>query len=212
MDPVTGLSKRQLVAVALLIPLGIAASTIATFSSERGDPVCPEGRSEGCSISEAGEPVVIGVIADLDSDTSFGEELASATRGRAILGHDLRVDLFDAGCDVREASAAARDTTDDPPDYPPAALVLVSLCSEAAVAPLQIVQDEGIPGVAYGDSAEVVTPLEEHLVIEETEFTADLTDRLTNALSEVAVRDEQRVLIPLTELREALITGGLREA
>ena len=208
-DPVTGLSKRQGLALALLIPLGIVASTIATVRSERGDAVCPEGVSEGCSISEAGEPVVIGVIA---KDETVRGELAAATEGRSILGHPLKADLFATGCDVRESSEAARDATDNPPDYPPAALVLVSVCEAAAVGPLQIVEDEGIPAVAYGEASGVTTPLEHHLESEQPPSgVEDLFEVFADALDEIAVRDQDRLLIPLTALREVLLSRGFEQ-
>jgi hypothetical protein len=202
-DPVTGLSRKQGIALALLIPLGMVASTVATVRSERGDAVCPEGVSEGCSISEEGEAVVIGVIG----------EPASPAGGAEVFGHPIRADTFDTGCDVEETSHAARDTTDNPPDYPPAALVLVSVCEEAAIAPLQIAEDEGIPAVAYGEATSVATPLERHLVSEQPSAgVAELFELFSAALTEVAVQDGERVLIPLSRLRLALLEGGFRES
>ena len=209
-DPVTGLSKRQATALALLIPLGIVVSTIVTFRSEHGEAVCPEGVAEGCSISEPGEPVVIGVIAE---DASIRAELVSATTGRSVLGHSLKADLFATGCDVGRSSEAARDTTDNPPYYPPAALVLVSVCEAAAIGPLQIADDEGIPAVAHGGAAGITTPLENHLEADQpTPAIEELFELFAAALEKVAVEDEGRVLIPLTALREALVAKGFRRA
>jgi hypothetical protein len=207
-DPVTGLSRRQLLALALLVPVGIAASTIATVISERRQ-ACPDERN-GCSTSVAGEPIVIGVMAQ---GPSFREAVAAATSDRPeILGHRLHADLVNPGCSVRTSAEEARDVSDDPADFAPAAVVVTALCPAATGVAAQVLDDEGVPMVSLGEP-DSATPTSEQDLVTGVPIPppGELVERIAGALEDVAIEEGDRVVIPLTELREALVARGFLE-
>jgi hypothetical protein len=199
-DPVTGLSRRQLVMLALLVPLGIVASTVATVISEHARGACPDDRN-GCSTSEAGEPVVVGLM--------LGPGDPGLSTQRTVLDRRVQVDVVRPGCSVADAAFDARDLADDPPAYPPAAVVLADLCEESLGAVALILDDEGVPSVGLGDSRVPEPSPRQHLTTQGSEVPRQVVlDRAVEAISRVAIKDGGRVVIPLSALREALLAVG----
>lgn len=212
-DPVTGLSRRQLIALGALIPLGVMASTVATFVTERVQAACPDDRVE-CTGLEPGEPVVIGVLVATDADAtqSLREEVADALGSHPmILGHPVSVDFRDVGCSTEEAAEAARELGSDPPDEPPSALVVADACSAAAIPVAQILSDSSVTLVTLHEVPEVPTDPEYHLSAAGLDDAA-LLDRVLEAIERVAVRDGDNLLIPRRLLRDQLIAEGFSPA
>ena len=225
MDPVTGLSRRQQVAIGLLIPLGIVGSTVATLVDERGDDMCPD-QAYGCAALEEGEPIVIGVI------RTWPEPDLEALRFRPIHGHPVRLDVRVPGCSARAAAADVRELASDPPDEAPAVLVIAATCDAAVVPMAQILSDSGITFVSLGEVQSVPTSPPYHLVppgvdlaeqINGMGSASHLRDLLAKqaagplehaiaAIERVVIVDEDQLLIPRTRLRDALVEVGYRPA
>jgi hypothetical protein len=231
-NPVTGLSRRQAIALAVLIPLGIVASTVATAISEQVDSRCPDERYE-CATIRAGEPVVIGLVAASDASTDWPlrEAVERGIANMVIEGHPVLVDLRLPGCDAGAASEDVRELASDPPDEPPAAAVLSASCSASAVPMAQILGDTGITLVTLNEVRRVPTDPPYHLVAPQLDLPAETSglqgsglvshlrellashmggvlESMTAAIDRVAIRDGARLLIPRTPLRDALIQEG----
>jgi hypothetical protein len=223
-DPVTGLSRRQQIAIGLLIPLGIIGSTVATLVDERGDDACPDQAYE-CATLEPGEPIVIGVI-----QTWPEPELEALSFG-PIQGHPVRLDVRAPGCSAQAAAADVRELASDPPDEPPAILVIAATCDAAVVPMAQILSDSGITFVSLGEVQSVPTSPPYHLVppavdleeqimgLQAIGSASHLRDLLAKqaggplqhaiaAIERVAIRKEDQLLVPRTPLRDAMIAEG----
>ena len=227
-DPVTGLSRRQHIAIGLLIPLGIVGSTIATLVDERGDDLCPDQAYE-CATLESGEPIVIGVV------HTFPEPDLEAMRFPRIQGHPVRVDVRVPGCSARAAAEDVRELASDPPDGPPAVLVIAATCDAAVVPMAQILSDSGITLVSTSEAQSAPTSPPYHLVSPPVDVAEQLTglqsigsashlrDLLAKqaagplqhaiaAIERVAIRKDDQLLIPRTPLRDAMIAEGYERA
>lgn len=236
MDPVTGLSRRQLIALAAVIPLGIVASTAATAISERSDAACPDESYE-CASLEPGEPVVIGLLAASDASTKWPlREAAAQGIGRTLIGgHPVRVDLRFPGCSPEAASEDVRELASNPPDEPPAAVVVGAHCPEAAIPMAQLLSDTGTTLVSLNEVGAVPTDPPYHLLAPELDLQGEasglqgiglvshLRDLIAGhvggvledviaAIDRVAILEGESLLIPRTPLRDGLVEAGYKSA
>ena len=235
MDPVTGLTRRQAILLALLIPFGIAASTVATVISQDVDELCPDEKWE-CVEIEEGEPVVIGLVAASGASVRWPlREAVEDGIGRTLIGpHAVLVDPRTPGCSAEEASDDVRELASDPPDEPPATVVMGSPCERTAPAMAQLLSDTGTTFIALNEVGPIPTAPEFHLVAPETSFAADasgvqgiglasqlrdliaghlagLLEDVVRVIEDVAIIDGNRLLIPRTPLRDALIEAGFHQ-
>jgi hypothetical protein len=233
-DPVTGLSRTQQIAIGLLIPLGIVGSTVATLVDERGDDTCPDQAYE-CAALESGEPIVIGVIDASAPSTAWPLADLRSESFPPIQGHSIQLDVRRPGCAADAAAEDVRELASDPPDEPPAVLVLAAACDEAAVPMAQLLSDSGISLLTLGTVSPVPTSPEYHLVASApdlraqtaglqpvgavshlrellVEHAAGVLEDAVTAIQDVAILDEDQLLIPRTPLREALIAEGYPRA
>ncbi len=234
MDPVTGLSKRQQIAIGVLIPFAIAGSTIATIVDERGSDRCPDQAYE-CATIEPGEPVVIGIV---DASKSSAESPFSDLRDQSsssIHGHQVQLHLRRPGCSAEAAAQDVRELASDPPDEPPAVLVIAAACDEAAVPMAQLLSDSGVTLLTLVEVRPVPTSPAYHLVAPEidlegqaagvqpigiashlrdliVEHVAGILEDAVDAIERLAIVDGEQMLVPRTPLRDALIGEGYRSA
>jgi hypothetical protein len=197
-DPVTGLSRRSLLALAFAVALGVVASTVATVV-ETSAAACPDP-AYGCAGFEPGEPVQIAAVVSSGHGDLGGAVPAS------VLGRPVRVLTFRVGCSVEEAALAARDIATDPPDGPPVLAAISATCSPAAVPLAQILDDSGISLLAAGEPASPHVPA--GFALEGLEPAAAATAVLEVA-TRVAVEHEGALLVPRTLLRDGLLAEGL---
>jgi hypothetical protein len=234
-DPVTGLSRRQLFALGLVIPLGVVASTVATFINERVDAPCPDKRYE-CTSLEAGEPVIIGLLDASDPSAGWPvEDVSREFEAMEVRGHPVHLEVGRTGCSPQAASEFVRELASDPPDSPPATLVVAGVCDETAIPLAQILSDSGISLVALNTAAPVPTDPPFHLLAPELDLQADVSglqgiglashlrqllvghiagvlEDTVSAVEGVGIREADHLLIPRTALRNELISEGFPPA
>ena len=236
LDPVTGLSRRQLIALAMILPLGIAASTVATAVSENVDEACPDESYE-CAALKPGEPVIIGLVgaSEPSLDWPLREAVEQGIGRTLIAGHAVLVDLRLPGCSAEEASQDVRELASDPSDEPPATVVVGAHCREAAVPMAQLLSDTGTTLVSLDDAGPVPTDPAYHLTAHRLDLSGDaagvqgigLASQLRDviaghlasvlegvalAIERVAIEDGDDLLIPRTPLRDQLVRQGFSPA
>ena len=232
-DPVTGLSRRQQIAIGLLIPLGIVGSTVATLVDERGDDLCPDQAYE-CATLEPGEPIVIGLLDAEDPPGAWPLREVQQQLPRTIEGHPIRLDARNPGCSAEAVAEDVRELASDPPDEPPAVLVVASGCHAAAVPMAQLLSDSGVTLVMLNEVDTIPTAPRYHLVARSLELSAPpvgtqaigiashlrelVAEHLAATLREtiqaiqsVMIRDGHELLVPRTALRDALLLAGFSE-
>jgi hypothetical protein len=213
-DPVTGLSRRTLLALGLIVVLGIAASTVATMIDVRGEPGCADERY-GCARFEPGEPVQIGSLFPDDLSGDRGVQAALSLSGE-VRGRSLKVLSFDGRCSAEAATEAAREFASDPPGEPPVVAVLGETCAAAEIPVAQILSDSGITFISVLEAADPPGPVSYYLAgspgtsVEEAAFTA--AEAVVRSAERVAVEHNGDLLIPRTQLRDALVAAGLSPA
>ena len=214
MDPVTGLSRRQQIAIGVLIPFAIAASTVATLVDERGDDVCPD-EAYDCVKLEPGEPIEIGIVdAALASEASLLSDLR-AQPFAPIRGHPVELDLRSAGCSPAAAAEEVRELASDPPDEPPSVLVIATACDETAVPMAQILSDSGVTLVMLDDGLPIPTAPPYDLLAPEPgglEAAPSTLEAALDVVERLAIGNEDLLVIPRTPLRDALVAEGYRPA
>lgn len=232
MDPITGFSRRALLALAGAVVLGIVAGTVATVIDARAEEACPDPEY-GCAALEPGQPIVIGALFPSEEEGGFGVQAALLSRGR-MLGHRLQPVSLDGRCSTEGAAEAARDFATEPSDGPPVVAVVGETCSQAEIPVAQILDDWGITFISAVEAAHVPVPVEYYLAgpgpgepgsrsvvanldtpgtLGRTELAAfRATDAVLDALGRVAVEDEGVLLVPRAQLRDALIEAGLSPA
>ncbi len=233
-DPVTGLSRRQHIALGLLIPLGIVGSTLATLVDERGDDACPDEAYE-CTTLELGESIVIGLVNASAPSEAWPVADLQAQHFPPIQGHPVRLDLLRPGCSAEAAAEEVRELASDPPDEPPAVLVIAAACDPAAGPMAQILSDSGITLLTLGDVAPVPTSPPYHLIVPELDLegqtlgvqpigsvshlrelivqhAAGVLEDAIGAIEGVAIEAGNQLLIPRTPFRDALIEEGYSRA
>jgi hypothetical protein len=224
-DPVTGFSRRSLLALGVVVSLGVVASTVATVIEARGDAACPDP-AYGCAAFEPAEPVRIGVLFPAEEPGRFGAVAAFLSR-QTLRGHPVQVASFDGRCSTEAATEAARELATDPPDGPPVVAVVGDLCDEAEIPVVQILDDSGITFVtALDPGAPAPVRLDRYLLapmappggvhldtprpLGEAELAAIAATRaILEVADEVAVDREGTLLIPRTPLRDGLVAEGL---
>jgi len=199
-DPVTGFSRRYLLALAAAVALGVVASTVATVM-ETSAPACPDPEY-GCAAFEPGEPFQIATVLS----SGHGDLGVSASVPASVLGRSVRVLTVRVGCSVEEASQAARDIATDPPDGPPVLAAIAATCSAAQLPLAQILDDSGISVLLAGDPAAPRVPA--GFALEGLEPAAAAAAVLKVAARE-AVEHEGALLVPRTGLRDGLLAEGL---
>ncbi|MGH2766508.1 MAG: hypothetical protein ACRDKA_11455 [Actinomycetota bacterium] len=219
MDPVTGFSRRALLALAGAVVVGIAAGTVATVIDAGTDDACPDPEY-GCARFEPGEPVQVGALFPDDSEGLSGVSAAVRSRG-TLLGRPLRVVPFDLSCSVRETAEAGREFATDPPDGPPVLAVITETCSAAEIPLAQILDDSGITLISTLHPAETPAPLPFYLagvgsaaeIAEPIEpAAAAAAETVLDVVERVAVEHEGDLLVPRTQLRDGLLEAGLTPA
>jgi hypothetical protein len=222
-DPVTGLSRRAALGLLAAIVVGIAGGTVAQYVAARGKPGCSDRRF-GCATVEPDQPIQIGALFPSDGPGRLGV-LAVASSAETLFGHPLRVVGLDGSCSAQAATTAAREFATDPPDGPPVVAVVGETCPAAEIPLAQILSDSGITFVSLAP-AEVPGGASFYLTgptgvvpgdaprLSGAEFRAyEVTRFIVGAIRQVAVVHEDDLLIPRTQLRDALLgTGLLRRA
>jgi hypothetical protein len=199
-DPVTGFSRRSLLALAVAVALGVVASTVATVI-ETSAAACPDP-AYGCASFEPGEPLQIAAVVS----SGHGDLGVAGAVPARVLGRPVRVLTFRVGCSVDEAVRAARDIATDPPDGPPVLAAISATCSPAAVSVAQILDDSGISILLAGDP--YPPPVPAGFALEGLDPAAAATAVLEVA-ARVAVEHEGALLVPRTRLRDGLLAEGL---
>ena len=230
MDPVTGLSRRQHIAIALLIPFGIVGSTVATLVGDRGRGLCPD-EAYDCATLEPGEAVVIGLVDAGDPPGAWPLQEVLDQLPRTLGGHPIHVDARSPGCSTEAAAEDVRELASDPPDEPPAVLVLAAGCEAAAVPMAQLLSDSGVTLLMLNEVATIPTAPRYHLVTRSLELAAPpvgtqalgiashfrelvaehlaaVLREVVRAIEAVMIRDAEDLLVPRTPLRDALIEAG----
>jgi hypothetical protein len=211
-DPVTGLSHRTLTSLGIVVVFGVAASTVATVADVRGEPGCPDQRY-GCATFEPGEPVQIGI---LFPGHLAGEVQAALHPLGDVNGRSLRVLSFDGRCSAKAAAEAAREFATDPPDGPPVVAVLGETCPAAEIPVAQILSDSGITFISVLEAAYPPGSVGYYLAgspgntVEEGAFTA--AEAVVRSAERAALEHDGDLLIPRTQLRDALLAAGLSPA
>jgi hypothetical protein len=141
-EPVTGLSRRALVALGIVLVLGVVASTVATALSADPDPGCIDAAYD-CATFRAGEPVVLGVLSNRD-DVDRAVRLVAELWGHDLGGRPLRVLAWDDRCTPEGGSRGARELATDSPDEPPVLAVVGATCRAAITPAAQILSDSGV--------------------------------------------------------------------
>jgi hypothetical protein len=229
-DPVTGLSRRASLGLLAAVVVGVVGGTVAQYVAARGKPGCPD-RRYGCATIEPGEPIDVGALFPTHA---AGRSVVAAARPPAgsVLGHAFHVVHLDGGCSAETAAAAAREFATDPPDGPPVVAVVGEACPGAEIPAAQILDDSGITFVSALDPAEVpggasfylagpgVTGSEPDAVATDVPADPAVTapaaraaiEVLLDAVQRVAVAHEGDLLVPRTQLRDALLEAGLSPA
>jgi hypothetical protein len=199
-DPVTGFSRRSLLALGLVVALGVVASTVATVVETSAATACPD-REYGCARFEPGEPLQIAVIVSEAGNLGVSTAVPAGVRGRPV-----RVLPFRVGCSVVEAARAAREIATDPPDGPPFLGAIVAACPRAALPVAQILDDSGIFLLVTGDPPFPPAPVGFSLVGLEPAAAAEA---VIEVVERVAAEHEGSLLVPRAGLRDGLLAMGL---
>jgi hypothetical protein len=205
-DPVTGLSRRTLLALGLIVVLGIAASTVATVVDVRGEPECPD-RRYGCATFEPGEAMQIGSLFPDGLSGDSGVRAALSPLGE-VQARPVRVLSFDGRCSAEAAAEAAREFASDPSDAPPVVAVLGETCPAAEIPVAQILSDSGITFISAMEPAD--PPGSAPYYLSGSGWSLDATAQVVmRSAAQVAVERGGDLLIPRTQLRDALVAQGL---
>lgn len=221
MDPVTGLSRRAALGLLAAVVVGVVASIVAQYVTAGVKAGCPDPRY-GCATVERGEPIQIGALFPADVDGRRGIE-RMVSHGARPFGHPLRIFARDGRCSARAATAAARDFATDPPDGPPVVAVVGDACPAAEIPVAQILSDSGItfvspaPAEVPGGAAFYLTGPTGAIPgdpgggglggIQHNAFEASRS--IVGAIQLVGVVRDGDLLIPRTQLRDALLASGL---
>jgi hypothetical protein len=209
-DPVTGLSRRALIALSVAVVVGIAASTVAGSIGSRGQPGCPD-LAYRCATYKSGEPVVIGAL----FRSANGPEARALRdtieqRGGEILGRRLTLLSWGTTCTPEGGTEGARELATDLADGPPVLAVIGGGCPAAAVPAAQILSDSGITLLLPDSFTVPPTAGKARYTLAVTEGTdpltiAEVADLVFRAAEDLALEgDEDELLIPRTPLRDAL--------
>lgn len=198
MDPVTGLSRRSLVALAAAVALGVVASTVATVYETAAEGACSDP-AYGCVAFVTGEPVQVALVVPREGLAPM--DVPSSLQGRPVIVHELPV-----GCSVEAAAAAAREIATDPPDAPPFLAAVSATCPAAGIPLAQILDDSGIALVVAGEPPPVPAAVGFTLVGAELPGAASL---ILEVAGRVAFLDSGAILVPRTPLRDGLLEAGL---
>ncbi len=228
-DPITGLSRRALKWLGAALLIGLVASTVAAVLESRPEPGCPDHRY-GCATFEHGEPVLVGALFPPGEPGLLGVR-ASLQARQTLRGHRLQVYSFPGRCSAEDAAEAAREFASDPPDEPPTVAVVAEACDAAEITAARILQDSGITLVSAAQPADPPVPARFYLVgpggsgsrtvtvdgtsreLGATELAAfRAAEAVLDAAWAVAVEHDGNLLIPRTQLRDALLDAGLTRA
>jgi hypothetical protein len=229
-DPVTGLSRRATLGLVAAIVVGVVGGTVAQYVAARGKPGCPD-RQYGCARIEPGEPIEVGALFPADDPSQFAA-VAARFESDPLLGHPLHIVDRDGPCSAEATAEAAREFATDPPDGPPVIAVVGETCPAAEIPVAQILNDSGITFVSALEPAQVpggapfyltgpgadidepgVVDLDDSGGLEPAEVAAyTATLAVIDAIRQVAAEHEGDLLVPRTELRDALLEAGLSPA
>jgi hypothetical protein len=195
-----------------VIVVGIIASTVATDLESRGDPACPR-EAYGCAEIRPGQDIRLGLLTVGPGGAEAMTEVGAAVqaRGEVLLGHRVVVSRRGGGCTAEAGAEAARDLTDPPADAPPVVGSVGVACPRAMIPAAQILSDTGQVLVAASD-----TPLPDTAGAPafylDAEGAGAAAQAILDAVGDVAVRNGGNLLIPRTDLRDALLDAGLSPA
>jgi hypothetical protein len=201
-DPVLGLTRRTILALAFLLVAGVGVSTAVTWNAVGEDPACPDTEA-GCLDLGPAEPVLVGVLAGTDGTI---EGVRRATAGARIHGHPVDLLAFRVACSVESAAEAARELHSDPPDGPPVVVAVGDPCPEASLPAGQFLSDSGIPFVTTAGPAVGENRLSVPFYIRDEAARPEASAaRAVEAISRLAVPlPDGRLLIPKGSLRALL--------
>ena len=197
-DPVTGLSRRSLLFLAVAVALGVVASTVATVIAASSKGACPD-EAYGCARFEDGEAVQLAMVVARPGPASM--DVPSGLGGRPVEVHEFAV-----GCSVEDAVTAAREIATDPPDGPPFLAAASATCPRASLPIAQILDDSGISLVVTGEEPELPRPAGFALAGPSPSAALASVLQVAEGLVE---QDDHALLVPRTQLRDGLVEAGL---
>jgi hypothetical protein len=219
--PMTGRSRRAIVVLVLL--LGAAAVAVVTALGRGTEEPCPDERY-GCVELSRDEPMGLGVLFPEGEPGRSGVEELVRSREQ-LLDHRLEVVSFDGRCSAEGAATAAREFATQPKEGPAVVAVVGESCPEAEITAARILDDSGITLVSVLTPSDVPRTVSFHLGWADprvADGSSELrgTDRaafevartILSAVARVAVEDGEELLVPRTQLRDALLEAGLTRA
>jgi hypothetical protein len=212
-EPLTGAFRRT----ALLLVVGLAVAfliAVATMSGRRTDP-CPDGRY-GCVELGPGEPMGVGTLFPEGDPGREGVEALVRSR-EEVLDHRLEMVPFDGECSAHAAARAAREFATQPREGPAVVAVVGESCPEAETTAARILDDSGITFVSVVEPSDVPRTVAFHLgwagsASSPDRAAFDVTRTILQAVARVAVEEGGDLLVPRTQLRDALLELGLSRA
>jgi hypothetical protein len=218
----TGRSRRAIVVLALLLVAVAMVAVVAALGGGEEDP-CPDDLY-GCVELSRDEPMGLGVLFPEGKPGRSGIEELVRSREQ-VLGHRLEMVTFDGRCSAEEAATAAREFAAQPKEGPAVVAVVGESCPEAEVTAARILDDSGITLVSILTPSDVPHTVSFHLgwagrAVADGGSGPSGTDRaafeaartILSAVSRVAVEDGDVLLIPRSQLRDALLEAGLTRA
>jgi hypothetical protein len=212
MDPLTGISRRTAALLGAILVVGIAVSTVATVLESRGDPGCPR-EAYGCTEIQPGQPIRLGLLtvgsAGAEAEAEVGAVLEA--RGETLLGLQVVIAHRGGGCTAESGAEAARELTDPPADTPHVVGSVGVACPPAMTPAAQILSDSGQVLVAASD-APLPGPAGDPGFYLGAEGAGAAAEAILEAVGAVALWNGDNLLIPRTDLRDALLEAGLTPA
>jgi hypothetical protein len=211
-DPVTGFSRRGVIALGATVAFGIVAATVASFIEERTEAPCPD-RRYGCATFHAGEPILIGALFP-STAASGGVEEAVELRGGTLLGRPVEVLAWAAPCTAEGGAEAARELATDPPDGPPVIAVVGATCRAATTPAAQILSDSGITLISTNGTELPSTVGRPRYYLRYSVRGMDSSLLAAELVFQAAERlavpgPDGDLLVPRTPLHDALLSAGV---
>lgn len=219
-------SRRTILVLTLLLGAASVVVVVTALDRRTEDP-CPDDRY-GCVELGPDEPLGIGVLFPEGKPGRAGVEELVRSRGE-VLGHRLEMVSFDGRCSAEAAAAAAREFATQPREGPSVVAVAGESCPEAETTAARILDDSGITFVSILTPSDVPATVSFHLgwvdraaadggpgegpSLSGTDRAAfEAAGAILSAVARVAVEDGEELLVPRTQLRDALLEAGLTRA
>lgn len=219
-------SRRSIIVLALLLAAASVAAVVTALGRRTEDP-CPDDRY-GCVELGPDEPLGIGVLFPEGEPGRTGVEELVRTRGQ-VLDHRLEVVSFDGSCSAEAAATAAREFATQPREGPAVVAVVGESCPEAETTAARILDDSGITFVSVITPSDVPDTVSFHLgwadqpvadggsgqgpgLAGADRAAFEAAGTILSAVARVAVDHGDELLVPRTQLRDALLEAGLTRA